>query len=703
MRLGLVTTYAPRRHELAGPAAELARCLAERCEVHVAAVDRHGLEYPDEVTTVIADDDRDDYHRAARVLAECGTDAVLIEFDDGVFGGPAGSHILELTHQLRLRGIPYLVRLHSLGPAEGAGHRLVAGLAGDAAAVLVPSASAAREARARRIADPNRTIVVPPGVARRDPAEAPPGRPAVARLLREHGEGRLLAVLGPVGPDQGLERVLEGFAKIVVDHPDVRLLLAETTYPESGSQHHDGYPERLRSLAVELAIDGRVAILTDRLGAADRARVLGRTEVLLVPRPAPDRLFLPVLAEAQVAGCPVVAAAHPFAVEVLAGGAGAILPAADASALSATVGRLLGDASVIAAARARAGVTGRRFALPAVASRLVDAARHAMLDAAPGWAVSGAPPIVPVRLVDPAGELQGPSEHALLALVTRHLVGIGAPVVESVPAGGWPSLGRWARRALGGLISDTGSPGWRVRGLAALCAPGLPAEVQDRATRTLDTLAVAIAGPTRDDAALERDALVVVGLREGLRVSTWRAGLARLHAARRAASRGAAWPWFTDHLTEAGARLPHALIVGARAAGEPELVGQGVESLDWYLRRVGLGDVDGVLALPTPDGETATAVAALVEALVDAYQVTRSSRYARLAVRAFAWFAGVNRYAEPAYDPDQCRCRERVGPALERYPAGAGLAYLSAALTLRHAGLVRLGIAPVRGDLAAAA
>ena len=116
MRLGMVTTYPPRRCALAEFSAELGFALTPEFDVVVCAVDRHGLDYPDEVAAVIREDDRGDYARAARILAEHGVDAVVIQHDAAVYGGPDGAHLLDLAQELRVRGVPYLLMLHTVRP-----------------------------------------------------------------------------------------------------------------------------------------------------------------------------------------------------------------------------------------------------------------------------------------------------------------------------------------------------------------------------------------------------------------------------------------------------------------------------------------------------------------------------------------------------------------------------------------------------------
>jgi len=184
-----------------------------------------------------------------------------------------------------------------------------------------------------------------------------------------------------------------------------------------------------------------------------------------------------------------------------------------------------------------------------------------------------------------------------------------------------------------------------------------------------------------------------------------------------ATPRSTAWPWFAERLGGESARLPHALIAAGRRLGDAEMLCHGVQSLDWYARRAGLTIADGVLRLPrtaaadrsTPDrsgAERSIDAAAMVEALVEAYRATGAAHYGRLARRAFDWFLGANRYAEPVYNPGLGMCREGVGRATwaEPYTVVATLAYLGALLALVSADLVAIPVSESsRRDLAAVA
>ena len=138
--------------------------------------------------------------RAARILDDRGVDAVLIEYDEGVYGGPGGAHVSALVEQLRARSVATIVRLHALPQTGRDSGRVVAGLVEAASAVLVPSAYAAGLV-VGRVAGAQRVVVVPSPTLTPD-AGGPASSGPLARNLdaRLTGGGRTLTVLGALRP-----------------------------------------------------------------------------------------------------------------------------------------------------------------------------------------------------------------------------------------------------------------------------------------------------------------------------------------------------------------------------------------------------------------------------------------------------------------------------------------------------------------------
>src|SRR3989475_2861239 len=70
-----------------------------------------GYEYPEVVHFEIEEQDLSSYLRAADFLNISNVDVVCLQHEFGIFGGPAGGHILALLRELRM---PVVITLHTI-------------------------------------------------------------------------------------------------------------------------------------------------------------------------------------------------------------------------------------------------------------------------------------------------------------------------------------------------------------------------------------------------------------------------------------------------------------------------------------------------------------------------------------------------------------------------------------------------------------
>jgi hypothetical protein len=159
------------------------------------------------------------------------------------------------------------------------------------------------------------------------------------------------------------------------------------------------------------------------------------------------------------------------------------------------------------------------------------------------------------------------------------------------------------------------------------------------------------------------------------------------------------WVWFEDELSYDNARLAQALISGGDALGRTDLTEVGLQSLRWLGDESGIRD--GCLRLtghrgrrrdertPGTGDEQPLDAAALVEAELAAYDVTRDPEHGGRATRAFEWFLGRNNLERPLYDFATGGCSDGLGSEALNQNEGAEstLALHRAALLLDAAGV----------------
>src|SRR4051794_21499629 len=126
-RVAFIGNYLPRKCGIATFTADLLTAVAAEhpeSECFSVAMNdlREGYEYPGVVRFEIEDQDLSSYLRAADFLNIGNVDVVCLQHEFGIFGGPAGSHILALLRELRM---PIVVTLHTVLREPRTDQRLV--------------------------------------------------------------------------------------------------------------------------------------------------------------------------------------------------------------------------------------------------------------------------------------------------------------------------------------------------------------------------------------------------------------------------------------------------------------------------------------------------------------------------------------------------------------------------------------------------
>jgi glycosyltransferase involved in cell wall biosynthesis len=108
--------YLPRKCGIATFTSDLLEAVAARHpQSHCFAVPVNDIDgcyrYPDTVRYEIEEQDLESYRRAAGFLNSSEVDVVSLQHEFGIFGGPAGSHVLALLRELKA---PVVTTLHTV-------------------------------------------------------------------------------------------------------------------------------------------------------------------------------------------------------------------------------------------------------------------------------------------------------------------------------------------------------------------------------------------------------------------------------------------------------------------------------------------------------------------------------------------------------------------------------------------------------------
>lgn len=675
--LALIGNALPRKCGLATFTSHVADALRARFPAmrldHYAMDDGSGVEYPADIVTIDASSPAA-YRDAAAAIDASGADAIWLQHEFGIFGGEAGSHIIEL---IEATALPLIVTLHTVliekSPAEDAVLRRILARADR----IVVMAELGRETLKRRFGVPDaRIALIPHGVPdriQRDPD---------TMKARFGWQGRkMLMTFGLLAPDKGVRHMIEAMPAIVASHPEAFYAVVGASHPNLVRHEGERHRESLVALAEELGVAEHVGFIDKFVEQEELLDMLQASDIYITPYLNMGQVTSGTLSYSVAVGKPVISTPYFHARELLADGRGVIVPKADAAALAEATIALLSDDKLRAEIAVKAYKHGRTMLWPRVVEQalLPLAARN-------GAAKSGMTgvPMVPIdalaRMSDSVGMLQhgvfgvadrnhgycvDDNARALMAMVLRgsdapderRMTANFAAFVEHSwnrdtrrfrnfmsydrrwlePIGSDDSNGRtlWAIGVAESRSRDPGLRGWAAA-LFDTVAPHM-AEIDSPRARAFAALAGDAVLDSRpgDEAAYRL-------------LSASGEQLMRLHAG---ASRPG-WNWFEPELAYDNARLPQALIRAGQRLGDDQMVALGLSTLGWLVavqtgprgnfRPVGSNGFGRAYAPPLAFDQQPLEAAATIDAAVTAFEASNNMRWRKVARDAFGWFFGDN-------------------------------------------------------------
>jgi glycosyltransferase involved in cell wall biosynthesis len=741
-RTAFVGGFEPRRCGIATFTRDLCEAVAAaspRAECFVGAVnDRaEGYDYPPRVRFEILEKDLDSYRRAADFLNFQNADVLCVQHEFGIYGGPAGSHLLVLLREVRM---PVVTTLHTILQAPNAPQRKVMDeLARRSARLVVMARKGAEILRETYGVPEDKIDVIPHGI----PDVAFEETQAFKERLGLEGR-MVLLTYGLLGPGKGIEQVIAALPEIVARHPETVYLILGATHPHLVAREGESYRLGLERLAGERGVKGHVIFHNRFVSMDELQEFIGATDIYLTPYPNEAQITSGTLAHVFGAGKAVVSTPYWHARELLADQRGTLVPFQNPGAIAQAVCGLLDDPGLLDRTRREAYSHGRTMIWPVVAAGYLESFRHARADfksasrkAFAGWVLGSRPYNLPPQRLDHILRMSdgtGIFQHAIFNVPNFHegyctddnarafilcnlLAELGSPKefgsLDHLKSSSLAFMaaaldyrsGRFRNFMSHGRqwLEDAGSEDSHARALwalgtgvgrspdaghRALCTQlfmrGLQAVELFTSPRawafTLLGIHEFLRG-TQDDAELHRMRAVLTAKLVGL----WRACATE------------DWPWFESSATYDNARLCQALILSGQWMPDPEALEIGLKSLAWLasLQKTQAGHFRpiGSDGFYQKDGARAdfdqqpVEAQAMISACLEAFRATGNLFWAEEARRAFEWFLGRNDLGLPLYDPGSGACgdglhRDRVN---ENQGAESTLAFHLALAEMQYA------------------
>src|SRR6185295_13053792 len=313
-----------------------------------------GYNYPAEVRFEIAEQDLPSYLRAADFLNITDVDVVCVEHEFGIFGGPAGSHVLALLRELQM---PIVTTLHTvLREPNGEQRRVMRDLIRLSTRLVVMSERGVEFLRDVYQAPASKIDLIPHGIP-----DMPFADPNYFKDEFGVAGKQVLLTFGLLSPNKGIEYALRALPDLIVDFPNLVYIVVGQTHPNLLRAEGEAYRLGLERLAKDLGVQKHVVFFNRFVELEELMRFIGAADIYLTPYLTETQITSGTLAYAFGNGNAVVSTPYWHAAELLAGERGRLVPFRDAKAITGAVLELLRDEPLRHAMRKNAFTLGREM------------------------------------------------------------------------------------------------------------------------------------------------------------------------------------------------------------------------------------------------------------------------------------------------------------------------------------------------------
>ncbi len=711
--VAVIGNYSPRLCGIATFTTDLVEAIsAEAPDINCWAIAMNnkpeGYAYSGKVRFVINQNKLADYRVASEFLNIGQTDIVCVQHEYGIFGGPAGSHLLKLLGELRM---PIVTTLHTVLKDPSPEHREVMRKLADLSDKLIVMSRKACEFLKDVYAVPEEKVAfVHHGI---------PDMPFIDPNFYKDKfgvEGRkVLLTFGLLSPNKGIENVLRALPSVIKEHPDVTYILLGATHPHVIEEHGEEYRISLQQLVLKLNLSGHVVFHNRFVELQELCEYLGAADIYVTPYNEERQITSGTLAYAMGTGKAIISTPYWYAAEMLAEERGIIVPFKDPGAIAEQIGHLLDNDANLQTMRKKAYAFTRNATWKNVSGRYLEIfsevqlnrsryprPRHMYIENIKSITSFELPEMKLDHLkslTDETGVLQHAThtvpnrDHGYCTDDNARALMVAAMGREYLHTSS-KCLDSLCSRFLGFLLHSFNEGNGRFRNFMAYDRKwSEKVGSEDAHGRALWGLGESVAylnnpGQKAMSMTLFRKAITAVERFESPRALAF--ALVGIHAylqkfsgdseVRRVREVIATrlfdqfhdnstedWPWLENALNYANGKLSHALLLSGQWMHRGDMVDMGLESLKWLLTiqtenghfvpigNNGWYEKGGARARFDQQPIEANA---MIGACVEAYNITRDKSWTDDAAMCFNWFLGQNDLNMPLYDPKTGGCRD---------------------------------------------
>jgi len=365
LRVALVGNHLPRQCGIATFTTDLCDAIAAEygaAGLSVTAVNdpQSSYAYPARVRFEIAESDPSSYRSTANSLNAGNVDLVCLQHEYGIFGGNAGSYVLQLLQQLTM---PVVTTLHTVLRQPNLDQRIVMQqIAALSDRLIVMSDYSSRVLQDVFGVPGEKIDRIPHGIP-----DLPFAEPDVYKESLAIEGKTVLLTFGLLSTNKGFENVIQALPRILARHRNVVYVIAGATHPHVRAREGDRYRDQLQALARQVGVEEEVIFHNRFVSPQEMASLVGAADIYITPYRYEAQAVSGTLAYALGAGKAIISTPYWHAAELLDDGRGSLVPFENPEALAAAAIELLDNDAARQAMRKRAYFHGRQMVWSRVA------------------------------------------------------------------------------------------------------------------------------------------------------------------------------------------------------------------------------------------------------------------------------------------------------------------------------------------------
>ena len=721
LKIAFISTFPPQKCGIATFTDDLLNCIKNHYEqeeypesqdqLQVIALNNKDEDYSynEEVSFIIKTKNIDGYRQAAEFINHSSIDVISLQHEFGIFSGKDGCNILYLLDALKK---PVITTLHTILKEPTPGQLKTLKKICEYSTQIIVLAEKAVSLLQEVYNVPREKIVMihhgTPNLPFLDPAY-------YKEQFQAEGK-KIMLTFGLLGPNKGIEYVLQALPKVVQKFPDLVYFVLGATHPGVIERSGEKYRHSLEKIVQDNNLQKNVVFFNQYVTMERLLEFIKAADIYINPYVNKEQISSGTLAYAVASGKAVVSTPYWYAEELLGDDRGSLVPFCNSSAITAALIELLSNETIRDRMRKEAYEFGRRMIWEEVAKDYSHTFEQALLNyrqadnclfSKENQAKDLTIPEINLQHLHTLTDDTGLFQHAIFSVPNR---AYGYCTDDNARAlimavMNWnlfkneaiiPFLDTYLsflnyaldeeKQHLRNFMSynrewleETGSEDSHGRAIWALgytCANS-PNEAFLCLASRLFKQAIGSASSFTSPRAW---AFTIMGSLYYLQyfhgdteVQTIVEDLSlRLHQLFQTNANNN-WCWCEDMITYDNARLPQALIMAGHYLNDKKMVSSGLQSLQWLIN-IQTDPDEGHLSIIGNNGwyqrggkkasfdQQPLEAAGLVDACYQASLVSKKSAWQNYMYWAFHWFLGKNDLHEVIYNPTTGGCYDGIRP-----------------------------------------